>query len=220
MGGEYASGSRDGFVSLAIALVASVIFLPRLRRWATVVLPILAVSVVALLLTTHLGHSILKQFRLTSSTQSTYGSNYQRDVLRRVAEAQIANRPIAGFGFSVDNDAQNIYLQILGAGGVITMCGFAVFVGGLATCVRRAWHGPLREPALAIGVCVIVYLVNGYYDAQIADKYLYVLPGIVFACARVTSNLRAARLPAATAPPAAPPPALKPILPRRSPALR
>ena len=220
IGGEYATGSRDGFVSLAIALLGSVIFLPRLRRWASVVLPVFAVVAVALALTTNVGHSILKQFRLTGSTQSTYGSNYQRDVLRHVAEEQIANRPIAGYGFSVDNDAQSIYYQILAAGGVITMLGFVVFVGGLASCVRRSLGGPLREPAIAIGVCVVVYLVNGYLDAQIADKYLYVLPGILFACARVTSILSAARPPAGTTRPTAPSPALEPVLLPRSPALR
>jgi O-antigen ligase len=205
---------------MGVVLLLSVVALPRLRRYATIVVPALAVVLAAILLSTHVGRSILHQLRLTGNTQSTNGSNYQRTVAKHVAEAQISDRPVAGFGFSVDNDAQNIYLQILAAGGVITMCGFAVFVGGLATCLRRAWHGPLRDAAIAIGVCGIGYLINGYYDAQIADKYLYVLPGILFACARVTSALRADRLPATTVPAAAPGPAPQPILTRGSPALR
>ena len=220
LGGEYATRSRDGGVTMGVVLLLSVVALPRLRRYATVVVPALAVVLAAILLSTHAGRSILHQLRLTGNTQSTNGSNYQRTVAKHVAEAQISDRPVAGFGFSVDNDAQNIYLQILAAGGVITMCGFAVFVGGLATCVRRAWHGPLRDAAIAIGVCGVGYLINGYYDAQIADKYLYVLPGILFACARVTSALRADRLPAATVSAAAPAPAPQPILTRGSPALR
>jgi hypothetical protein len=220
VGGEYATGSRDGNVSMAIAIVGSLIFLPRLRRWAPVVLPVLVAGVAALLLFTHAGHSILKQLRLTGATQETWGSNYQRSLVKNIAEAQISNRPIAGVGFSVDNDAQNIYLQILAAGGVITMVGFAVFVAGLASSVRRSLHGPVREPAIAIGVCVLVYLVNGYYDAQIADKYLYVLPGVLFACARVTASLRATPQPAATSPARTPPPpVLERVLPRGSPAL-
>jgi hypothetical protein len=221
IGGEYATGSRDGNVSMAIAVVGSVIFLPRLRRWATVVLPVLVAGIAAVLLFTHAGHSILKQLRLTGATQQTYGSNYQRSLAKNIAETQISNRPIAGVGFSVDNDAQNIYYQILAAGGVITMLGFVVFVGGLGTCVRRSLPGPLREPAIAIGVCVVVYLVNGWYDAQIADKYLYVLPGILFACARVTGTLRASPPPAAIARATTPPrPVLEPVLSRGSPALR
>ncbi len=220
IGGEYATGSRDGNVSMAIAVVGSVLFLPRLRRSAAVVLPVLVAAFAAVLLFTHAGHSILKQLRLTGATQQTYGSNYQRSLAKSIAYAQISNRPIAGVGFSVDNDAQNIYLQILAAGGVITMLGFVVFVGGLATCVRRCLHGPVREPAIAIGVAVAVYLVNGYYDAQIADKYLYVLPGILFACASVTAALRAAPLPPAVAPATTLPRAPEPVLPRGSPALR
>jgi hypothetical protein len=94
------------------------------------------------------------------------------------------------------------------------MCGFAVFMGGLANCVRRAWNGPLRDGAIAIGVCMIAYLINGYYDAQIADKYLYVLPGILFACARVTSGLRYAQPAAEIAPAPAPAPApVRPLAP-------
>ncbi|HWF56302.1 MAG TPA: hypothetical protein VG223_16810, partial [Solirubrobacteraceae bacterium] len=49
----------------------------------------------------------------------------------------------------------------------------------------------VREEAIAIGICLVVWLVNGYYDSQIADKYLYVLPAILIGCARVTSMLAA-----------------------------
>jgi hypothetical protein len=89
---------------------------------------------------------------------------------------------------SVDNDAQNIYLQILAAGGAILMASFVVFLGGLVGCVRRALSGPLREEAIVLGICILAWLINGYYDSQIADKYLYVLPGMLMACAYVTSR--------------------------------
>jgi hypothetical protein len=187
IGGEYATGSRDGNVAAAVGLLLSVAFLPRLRPLLRYVLPAAGVAFVALLAFTHLGHSIINQLRLGGPTASTTGSNYQRSVFAHVAERQISARPLEGVGFSVDNDAQNIYLQILASGGLIAAAAFLVFVGGLAQCLRRSLGGPVREEAIVIGIAVFVWLLNGYYDAQIADKYLYVLPGILIACARVSA---------------------------------
>jgi hypothetical protein len=162
------------------------------------VLPVLVTVGAGVLAFTHAGHSILNQLRLGGTTASTNGSDYQRTVFRRVAEAQISARPIAGFGYQVDNDAQNIYLQILASGGIIAGGAFIIFIGGLAGCVRRSLRGPVNEDARAIGICIAVWLINGWYNAQIADKYLYVLPGILIACARVTVRVRSQRAPAAT----------------------
>lgn len=201
LGGEYATGSRDGNVAALVGLVLTVALVPRLQPGLRFVIPAVGIFAVAMLAFTHAGHAILAQLRLNGSTVSTHGSDYQRAVARQVAEAQISARPISGVGMSVNNDAQNIYLQILAAGGAILMASFLAFIGGLASCVRRALGGPLHEEAIALGVCVLVWLINGYYDSQIADKYLYVLPGILIACAYVTSA-RAARVapePVATA---------------------
>lgn len=212
LGGEYSTGSRDGNVAAVVGLVLTVALVPRLQPGLRFVLPIVGILAVAMLAFTHAGHSILDQLRLNGPTASTNGSGYQRAVARQVAEAQIAARPISGVGMSVDNDAQNIYLQILAAGGVILMASFLVFVGGLASCVRRALGGPLHQEAIVLGVCMLVWLINGYYDSQIADKYLYVLPGILMACAYV-SSAHAAAVPADTAAVASVParvPALEP----------
>jgi hypothetical protein len=187
LGGEYVTGSRDGNVAAGVVVVLSIAVMPRVRSRVRYVLPALGVLLVVVLAFTHAGDSILKQMRLGGATTSTSGSNYERSIAKHVAEQQISSRPIAGVGFSTDNDAQNIYLQILAAGGAIAMIGFLLLFGGLASCVRRAMSGPVREEAIAIGVCLTGWLVNGYYDSQLADKYLYVLPGILIACARVKS---------------------------------
>jgi hypothetical protein len=68
------------------------------------------------------------------------------------------------------------------------MVGFITLISGLAAYVRRAARGPLREEAIAIAIGVAIWLINGYYDSQIADKYLYVLPSILIASVYVTSK--------------------------------
>lgn len=183
--GVYVTGSRDGDVAAAIGLLLCVVFMPRLRPALRYIMPALAMAAVVVLAFTHAGRSILNQMRLGGPTTSTTGSNYERAIAAHVAEAQIGPRPLEGIGFAVDNDAQNIYLQILAAGGIIAMAGFIVLMGGLASCVRRALGGPVQEEAVAIGIGLAVWLINGYYDSQIADKYLYVLPGILIACSRL-----------------------------------
>ena len=191
IGGEYTTGSRDGNVSFAVTLVLCFVFMPRLRPMLRYVLPAAVGALVLLLTLTHLGSQILNQVRLGGPVQNTIGSDNERAFFRHVAEAQISARPLTGIGFAVDNDAQNIYLQILASGGIIAMASFLAFIAGLAGCVRRSLRGPVREDAIAVGICIASWLINGYYDAQVADKYLYVLPGILMACARVSMRARA-----------------------------
>ena len=197
-GGEYSTGSRDGSVSAAICVALCFAFLPRLRPLLRYVIPPAIFGLVILLMLTHLGSSILHHLRLGGSVQSHIGSDSERAFVKQIAYAQIRARPLTGVGFAVDNDAQNIYLQILAAGGIIAMSAFLAFIGGLANCVRRSIRGPVREDAIAVGICIAMWLINGYYDSQIADKYLYVLPGILIACARVTAMARVQSAPAAT----------------------
>lgn len=188
LAGEYTTGSRDGNVAAIIGLVLTIAFVPRLRVGLRYVLPAVGMFAVAVLMFTHAGRSILNQVRLNGSNAS--GSNYERAILRGVADRQISARPVTGVGLSVINDAQNIYLQILAAGGALLMSFFLIFLGGLANSVRASLHGPLRDEGIVVGVCVLVWWINGYYDSQLADKYLYVLPGLLIACAYVTSAQR------------------------------
>ena len=189
-GGEYVTGSRDGEVSFAVGLALCFVFMPRLRPLLRYVILPAVVGLGALLAFTHLGSHILTQLRLGGPATNTIGSDNERAFFRHVAEAQISARPLTGIGFAVDNDAQNIYLQILASGGLIAMAAFLVFIGGLAGTVRRSLRGPVHGEAIALGLSIAIWLINGYYDAQIADKYLYVLPGIMIACARVSTRMR------------------------------
>jgi O-antigen ligase len=211
LGGVYASGSRAGFVAAGLALVVTVCFVPRLRRGLRYVLPAVGGVLVAVLLFTSTGHKVLVQLRLAhSSTQTTTaGSNYQRSILAHTAWETIKVRPISGIGWSVITGAHDIYLELLESGGIIAMAAFLTFIGGMIASVRRALSGPLRDEAIVCGMAILAWLANGVFDNQVADKYLYFVPGLLVAIARTTWLLqsRPATMALAVEPRVAPTPA-------------
>lgn len=193
VGGVYASGSRAGSVASVIAIVLTAVTIPRLRRIGMTLLPLLGIGLVAVALFTKLGQEVIHQLRLGAGDTSAAGSDFQRGADAQLALAQIGARPVQGVGFSVITDAHVIYLQVLAAGGVIAMASFLVFVCGLAGSARRAWSSPWHDAVAAASVTLGVWLVNGFFDNQVADKYLYVVPGILIALARLTGERQPAR---------------------------
>jgi hypothetical protein len=151
-------------------------------------------ALVLVLMFTNLGSKILHQIRLGSSN-STSLSDYQRSQAASAAWDQIKARPIEGVGFSVIANAHDIYLELLDAGGLIVLTSFLVFCGGIAAAVRRGMLGAQREEAIGLGVAALVWLANGVFDNQVADKYLYVVPGLLLA---VAGSVAASRTVAAT----------------------
>jgi O-antigen ligase len=199
LGGEYASGSRAGAAAIVLAGVATVVCIPRLRVGLVRILPLLGMTLLPLLLFTHTGRHLLAQIRL-NGTLNTSGSDFDRRSLAQIAIAQFQARPVQGVGFAEIEDAHNIYLQLLSAGGLIALTSFAVFCGGLLKALRRSLFGPNRDLALAAGISVITWLVNGLFDSQVADKYLYVMPGLLLAISAVRAAQQSRSAPADESP--------------------
>ncbi len=200
LGGVYASGSRAGAVAALFAVAATGLAVPRFRHMIVPLLPIAAMALVAVLTFTKLGSSIIHQLRLGASNTSAAGSNAQRGMDAHVAVAQITARPLEGVGFSVIQDAHDIYLQLLAAGGLVALAAFAAFLGGLFGAVRAAWAGTQRDELVATAVAVVVWLANGVFDNQLADKYLYIVPGLLIALSFVARAREPAVQPAAHPP--------------------
>jgi O-Antigen ligase len=194
LGGVYASGSRAGTVGALLAFAATVAVLPRLRPMVVRALPYVGMALVVVLMFTSTGSKILHQVRLSGGDSTTAVSDYRRSTAASVAWSQVKARPIEGVGFSVISAAHDIYLELLNAGGIIALASFVVFIAGLAGAVRKALPGLMRREALTSGVAIMAWLAFGIFANQVADKFLYVVPGILLAIAR------ASRLPdAATA---------------------
>jgi O-antigen ligase len=162
------------------------------------VLPVVAGVLVLILLFTSTGHKLLVQLRLSkSSGSSTSGSNYQRSILAKTAWETIKVRPISGIGWSVITGAHDIYLELLESGGIIAMAAFLTFIGGMVASIRKALSGPLRDEAIVCGMAILAWLSNGVFDNQVADKYLYFVPGLLVAIARTTWLLQSKPAPSA-----------------------
>jgi hypothetical protein len=200
LGGVYASGSRAGFVAAIVAVVLPTFFVPRLRRGLPVLLPLAAGGLVVLLLFTSTGHKLLVQLRLASgpsgANAAAAGSDIQRSLVASVAWSQIQARPLIGVGWSQITTAHDIYLELLDSGGAIAVASFLVFLGGMVASLRRALTGPLRNEAIVCAAGIVAWLANGVFDNQVADKYLYVVPGLLLAIGRATWLLQANATPA------------------------
>ncbi|MGI8557918.1 MAG: O-antigen ligase family protein [Solirubrobacteraceae bacterium] len=185
LGGVYASGSRAGTVGAVGAVVTTVAAVPRLRRWLGVTLPVAGIGVILLLSFTSAGAQIISHARLNSGNANALLSNGQRDLVAQTALDDIRARPIEGVGFTVIDDAHDIYLQLLASGGVIALAAFAAFCAGLIKSSRLAFGGTQRDEAIALAIAVVVWLVSGLVDNQVADRYLYVAPALLVAMAGV-----------------------------------
>jgi hypothetical protein len=225
LGGVYASGSRAGAVASAAAILLTALALPRFRQRALPLLPFAAMALLVLLTFTKLGSSIAHQVRLGGGDPSAAGSDAQRSQDAHLAIAQIRARPLEGVGFSVIQDAHDIYLQVLAAGGIVAMASFLVYLGGLARAARRAWVRAPRDEVVAALVTISMWLVNGVFDNQLADKYLYVIPGVLLGLSRLAAadavssdRVEPAPQAGAPAPPPVPPARDAPAPPPRPPA--
>lgn len=187
LGSLYASGSRAGAASGVLAVVTTVLAVPRLRRSAGVVLPLAAMVLTVMMLFTDAGRQILHQVRLGAGA-NTYGSDSARSLINRVSLQQFEARPLAGVGFGVVSFAHDIYVQLLASGGLITFTSFVVYFSGLFAFAGKAFRSSLGESARAAAVAILMWLVSGPVDNNLVDKFLYVLPGLLFAMSLVAAR--------------------------------
>jgi hypothetical protein len=201
LGGVYASGSRAGFVAAIIGVMVPTVLVPRLRRGLPILFPVAGVGLVVLLLFTSTGHRLLVQLRLAGgpagANASVSGSDYQRSLVAHVAWTQIQARPVVGVGWTQITTAHDIYLELLDSGGAIALASFLIFLGGMVASLRRALSGPLRDEAIVCAAGILAWLANGVFDNQVADKYLYIVPGLLLAIGRTTWLLQSKTTPEA-----------------------
>lgn len=197
LAGVMTSGSRAGAVAAVTGVVGAGILLPELRRKLLIVIPIAGMIGVLVIGYTKVGHGILDQVRLSSGSDVA-GSDYQRTYVADVALEQIRDRPVQGVGFSVIADAHSIYLELLAAGGIIALTSFLIFCGGLAGAARNALRGPYRDEVAVASLGIAIWLVAGAVGNELADKFLYVVPGVLLALGRVTALQRRAAMESAT----------------------
>lgn len=206
--GVVLSGSRVGMVGLGVALVLTLVLDSRVRRtwrrpgltligtYAAVLAATLIVFVLgppAALMNTvpdgsavgsESGGTVSSVSRLDPLSISAKVSNEER--LERMWDSidLISQRPLSGYGYQWIEASHNIYLQLLVAGGIFALVGFASAMFGYleeAWSIRRRLRGAAATMATALLVSMITFLVMGLFQTDLLDRYLYLPAGLVLA---------------------------------------
>ncbi|MFC5061526.1 hypothetical protein [Actinomycetospora atypica] len=172
------AASRAG---LGAAVVGAGLTVLALRAGRRLVLPlvggVVAAAVVAVAAAPALLDRVAEQLRL-SGAESAAESNAVRGGIAEQAVADFRHSPLHGLGLPVVTDAHDIFLQLLAAGGVLLLLGFALFVLGFVGEVRRL--GDLADglPRVLL-VSFVSWLLVGAVVNQLTDAFLYLPVAIV-----------------------------------------
>ena len=175
--GVYASGSRGGAACVVLALVLSLVILPRARQYAPIsflTIAVLAGGIAAAV--PSFGVSILKATRLIGGI-STEGSDQARTIVAHQAHLDIAHSPIYGVGLQVSFEAQNVYLQELAAGGFLLFFAMAVYSAGSAVVA----YNLIKRYDLAAALLTITLTIAALniFEADLTDRFYYVPAAIL-----------------------------------------
>jgi O-antigen ligase len=195
LGAVYASGSRAGAVTALFAVLVTVLLVPRLRRSLPAVVPIVGMLGILVLFFSNLSPQVAQKVRLSGSAATVAASDRQRSFAATLALKDVQARPLEGVGFAVIDDAHDIYLQLLAAGGIIMFASFLFYVAGAARIAVRLAAGPEHDLPLALGCSLMVWLLNGFVGNQVTDRYIFVPVGLLLAlslCAREPTGLASA----------------------------
>lgn len=170
--GMLESGSRAGFVVLLLCVALASALTPKLRRMVPIALLAAPLVLVALLADSgSLLTTIATESRLASGLGAQ--SDIGRSLLQQQALLDIQSSPFFGIGFDHLTDAHEVHLQLLAAGGVLTLAGYAFY---WLTVARIGIWARKFETHLAplLLSSVLSFVVLNFFENQVSDRYLYV----------------------------------------------
>lgn len=190
-GGVVASGSRGAQLALPVAVLAAVFASPHKKKvvgWLAVTLVASFVGVVTVL--GQLVPGILdKLFRFGAGitlpgVSTSASSDEERSQLYAQAWSDFENHPLFGIGIKHINEAHNIYLQIVSAGGSVLLVGMLVYwFGTIQSCRVAKREGEVLGAYLLISV--VAWLSIGAVENQLTDRFLYYMVGCAAAIVAV-----------------------------------
>lgn len=165
LAGLYLTGSRGGLVAGAGAVPITMLAIRRTRSagfW---------LSASGLVVIGAFANTLLSHTRFRSATGRA--SDLSRSQLRNQAWRDWLHSPWHGIGFSKLTEAHEVHLQLLAAGGVVALLGFAVY---MTSVMRRAVAAARVEPIYgrALLVALFAWLALMFVENQLTVLYLYV----------------------------------------------
>jgi hypothetical protein len=196
--GLLGSGSRGGALGGVFVLTTIPFFQPAIRGAA---LKMLATGVVGVVVASAIispSVSFIGIERATGASSALAGvehSDVQRSEAGEIAIDQFNSSPVYGVDFSNVRASQVVYLSLLAAGGVIALFAWLAFsCGAIRSSFRFARMSSVTPElrALAGAVCgtLTVWLLMGFVENQLYDRYLFVPCGLFIGCLVVASRDR------------------------------
>ncbi|MGA7051836.1 MAG: O-antigen ligase family protein [Mycobacterium sp.] len=182
-GGVVASGSRGAQVILPIAVLIAVFVSPQRKKlvgWLAATLG--AAMLGGLIALLQLAPQILESLFRFEGKRASLDSDLDRGLLRTQAWYDFKEYPIFGIGVKHINEAHNIYLQMMSAGGVVLLSAMLIYWFGT---LRSCWLATRTGEALGryLMTSVITWLVIGAMENQLTDRLLYYTVGCAAALA-------------------------------------
>jgi hypothetical protein len=187
--GALLAGSRGGFVGVLLAGALFILMTPRLRvKVAVIGIPLLLLGacVMALAFPAVLS-TIATDVRLAGDSDSSASSDVLRSLAAQQALLDVQQSPVWGIGFDHLNEATEVHLQMLAAGGVLALVGYIVY---WITVLRKALVARFVDTPLttALVASVLTFLLLNFVENQVADTYLYVPAALLVALATMRSR--------------------------------
>jgi hypothetical protein len=180
--GVLASGSRAALISLLAVGVMSLVVQTRHRNGSAISLLALllgcglVVGAVTLMLPTTMGNGIA---RLLGQPDSVAVNQDRLDAMTASLSSYYGS-PLIGVGFSTVKVANNLALQSLQAGGLLTALGLAVYL--LGAIVRGLRTSRVSNGlGTALSLSLLAWLVDGVFQNIIYDRYLFLPVALVLA---------------------------------------
>lgn len=178
---EYAiwlTGSRNGIITSTIVIV--LIFLKQYKSISNLYLSlnrIIVLLVIVLIIILTGGLTLVSQttrLGLSIGALDTDASSQGHYALMRYGLEIFMNYPVVGIGPSVLKTFHNIYIQIAGSFGLVGLSTFMLYI-------RNLWRIDFsREFKFEYRLIVLVFLVYGLLNNNLADFWLYLPLGLCY----------------------------------------
>jgi hypothetical protein len=187
--GLYTTGSRGGIAGMLLALAVTGLFVQHLRTTLLrISMAIALVSLVGYRYVADVVRQVLINNRLTDNPTAAL-SNSER--ARAIGQGwdDFLHSPLHGIGFSYVSQAHEVHLQMLAAGGLLGLMGYLLYVLGVLKSLRAAMTAD-RLLGGALAASFVTWLLLGFTQNQLTDRYLYVPVGLLLALASLSARER------------------------------
>jgi O-antigen ligase len=194
--GVLVSGSRVGLASLVLAVGLTALLIPKLRS-RLVAIGLTGIVLMLLVVPTSNNPLLEGVDRLSGGGDSTLANGQRSDQFHESLTIAL-DHPVTGIGFTVVADAHSLPVQVWETAGFLGIVALVLYSAGVFRTGWRLYREqglPRGSPQLA-GVLTIsfaVWLIAGFLQNEIADRYIFVPVGLLLGLGLTASAIRSER---------------------------